>query len=1010
MSLSVEVYLIAAAVLLYFDFIMVCRLIINKLKNDESEVRATQQKGILGSAISGLLSDSKSKVQVSNYFEMKQSIQLDKSKKENVEKFIDLKKLEVKHIARLKSIFKTVRLEAAVNLGLLGTDQARLALEKSLLKEKNYPVKLYLANALADIGKKESIPILVSSLVNSHRWYRDKVNMLIADFGQDFDSYLPQIIKSDKIEMMELIVDFSSVYFSETLKSYLVQLIDSREDTLRRLQTLYGLPDIKCCANCVHGTTLAGEDSRVCEFKGVISSNFRCNRYTLLPVSVYSSLNYSRLVYKAADILARFYPKVMGNPKYLNSEDIELKNIAVKALSSLSSVEGIIQLVPYLKNADTARSAVNAASRIIERNPESINFVVKLFDSEKTIEIKQRLAEILSGRIEYFIMKLTTKNKMSAATIIKQILLLGRTSEIIGFLNKNKDIDLENELIAIIKEVMPVSNTLEKEFCSYLSDRLVKKCGLICPEAILAVKEEKKDVKLLRTLYSLLIVIVMIFPVIYVVRHFEILFKLPVLEQIKIFVVDLNYYLAFYSIAINLIYLGLLVLSFLYAKRQYKRWKIKNKSLLFKKKMLPSISIVAPAYNEEKTIIESANSLLNLKYPDYELIIVNDGSKDSTLEVLIKYFDLSRVDYIFEYKLNTKTVRGIYVNRSMPKLIVVDKENGGKADSLNTGINISTKEYFCGIDADSLLEEEALLKLASLTLDEGRETPALGGNIFPINGCTVERGLIKDIQIPKNKLARFQTIEYIRAFMAGRLGWASLNSLLIISGAFGLFRKERVISVGGYLTSSGKYAKDTVGEDMELVVRISRLMRELGHKYRICYAFNANCWTEVPEELKSLKNQRYRWHRGLIDILTFHKKMLFNPRYGRTGMLAMPYFFIFEMVGPLIEFQGYIMVLAALMFGLLNAEIALLLFVSTVLMGVLVSIFSLLIAETDLIYFKLKDILLLVVYSILENFGPRQLFSLWRVGGYLNMLKKPSGWGKLERKGFGAASNTAAKG
>ncbi|MDD2620873.1 MAG: glycosyltransferase family 2 protein, partial [Syntrophomonadaceae bacterium] len=332
----------------------------------------------------------------------------------------------------------------------------------------------------------------------------------------------------------------------------------------------------------------------------------------------------------------------------------------------------------------------------------------------------------------------------------------------------------------------------------------------------------------------------------------------------------------------------------------------------------------------------------------------------------------------------------------------------GKADSLNTGINISKKEYFCGIDADSLLEDEALLKLASLTLDEGIETPALGGNIFPINGCTIDRGQIKNINIPKNSLARFQTIEYIRAFMAGRLGWASLNSLLIISGAFGLFRKERIIGIGGYLTSSGKYARDTVGEDMELVVRISRLMRELKHKYCICYAFNANCWTEVPEDLQSLKRQRHRWHRGLIDILLLHKKMIFNPKYGRTGIIAMPYFFIFEMIGPMIEIQGYLMVVSAFALGLLNGQIALLLFVSTILMGVLVSLSALLIAEKDVKYFRLRDIIVLILYALIENFGPRQLFSLWRVGGYMNMLKGHSGWGKIERKGF-AVSDTAGR-
>jgi cellulose synthase/poly-beta-1,6-N-acetylglucosamine synthase-like glycosyltransferase len=344
----------------------------------------------------------------------------------------------------------------------------------------------------------------------------------------------------------------------------------------------------------------------------------------------------------------------------------------------------------------------------------------------------------------------------------------------------------------------------------------------------------------------------------------------------------------------------------------------------------------------------------------------------------------------------------------MPKLIVIDKYNGGKADSLNAGINISTKEYFCGIDADSLLEQDALLKLASLTLDHGMETPALGGNIFPINGCSIEKGYIKEIRIPKSKIARVQNMEYIRAFMAGRLGWASLNSLLLISGAFGLFRKDRIIGIGGYLTSSGKYEKDTVGEDMELVVRIRRLMGELGNRYKICYAYHANCWTEVPEDMESLKKQRYRWHRGLIDILIFHKRMLFNPKYGRSGMLAMPYYFLFEMIGPILEFEGYLMVAAAFILGLLNAEITLLLFLSTIFMGVFISVSSLLIAEKDTKYYRRKDLLILILYSFLENFGIRQFISFWRVSGYFRMFGKHGGWGKAERKGF-TATDTFAK-
>jgi cellulose synthase/poly-beta-1,6-N-acetylglucosamine synthase-like glycosyltransferase len=340
----------------------------------------------------------------------------------------------------------------------------------------------------------------------------------------------------------------------------------------------------------------------------------------------------------------------------------------------------------------------------------------------------------------------------------------------------------------------------------------------------------------------------------------------------------------------------------------------------------------------------------------------------------------------------------------MQKLTVVDKENGGKADTLNAGINISTKNYFCGIDADSLLETDTLLKLTSQMLDEEVECPAMGGNIFPINGCKVHKGTITEIQIPKNNLSRLQNIEYIRAFMAGRAGWAHIRSLLIISGAFGLFKKDRIIEIGGYLTSSGKYLKDTVGEDMELVVRLTKYMNDKKLKYKINYAFNANCWTEVPESYKVLKGQRDRWHRGLIDILTYHRAIIGNPVYGRVGMVAFPYFFLFEMTGPLLEIQGYFMVLLSIILGILDLKIALLLFSSIVLMGILTSLSALYLAEKEISFYSTKDIMILILFAFIENFGPRQVISLWRVGGYISALKKSKGWGNMVRKGFAEAN------
>ena len=698
----------------------------------------------------------------------------------------------------------------------------------------------------------------------------------------------------------------------------------------------------------------------------------------------------------------------MVQDKYLYCSNLVIKNNAIHALACCSSQKNLEIGLGFLRDNDTARAAVTSIGKMIDNQPEDISIIVDAYSNEKDIHVKTYYAEILSSKIEYFIMQLSSKDKATAADIIKQVLLSGKTSDIINFININKDVDIENEVVLIINSAVKIDRSLGDQFCLYLAPRLLEKLHIEKCEARIAPKNNKIDKIMKKYALTVIAFAVLIFPIIYILSNYSVLSLIPFADHVRAYVIDFNYYLSYYLIAISMIYIILLVFSALFVRRQSKLWNLKTKRMLFKKKILPSISIIVPAYNEEKVIVESINSLLNLVYPDYELIVVNDGSTDNTLRVLINTFDLKRVDSEIEEKIKTKPVIGVFKNYSMPKITLIDKQNGGKADSLNVGINASQKELFCGIDADSILEKEALLRLVAIDLDSNVETTALGGNIYPANGCKINRGEITETCIPKNKLAKLQTVEYIRAFMAGRLGWAYINSLLIVSGAFGLFRKGRVISAGGYLTSSGKYEKDTVGEDMELIVRIRKVMREKKLKFKIGYAFNANCWTEVPEDLQSLKKQRYRWQRGLVEILAIHKKMVFNPAYGRTGLIAMPYYFLFEMLGSLIETQGYIMVLLALFMGLLNTEIVLLLLISSVLLGIFVSIASLLIAEKSENRFKIKDLFTLIFYAIIENFGPRQLLSIWRTIGFIKILHKKNTWGRMERKGFSEKSAVAS--
>ena len=291
------------------------------------------------------------------------------------------------------------------------------------------------------------------------------------------------------------------------------------------------------------------------------------------------------------------------------------------------------------------------------------------------------------------------------------------------------------------------------------------------------------------------------------------------------------------------------------------------------------ISIVVPAFNEQETIIENITSLLNLNYPEFEIIVVNDGSLDETLAEIITHFDLRKIDVEINRQLDCQEIRAVYGSFIIPNLVVVDKANGGKSDALNAGINLSRYPLFCSIDADCIIEKNALLRIVKPFLKH-EETIAVGGIVRIANGCTIKDGKLVEAKLPKQAIVRFQIIEYFRAFLTSRVGWEKINSLLIISGAFGVFKKSAVIMVGGYTRS--------IGEDMELTLKMHEHFRRNKLKYKIDFTSDAVCWTQAPNTFKGLKSQRIRWHRGLSDSLLKHKKMLFNPAMVRSDCCPCP--------------------------------------------------------------------------------------------------------------------------
>jgi len=457
-----------------------------------------------------------------------------------------------------------------------------------------------------------------------------------------------------------------------------------------------------------------------------------------------------------------------------------------------------------------------------------------------------------------------------------------------------------------------------------------------------------------------------------------------------------------YTAGLQVSYLVFLLMSFRVIRRYIQGLRFRNVTSIGSLPNALPISIVVPAFNEELSIAEAAMSMLRLQYPQFEVILVNDGSKDRTLEILVQTFKLEKVYRAWRREVNSAPIRGVYITPLYPNLVVVDKENGGsKADAVNAGINISKYPLLCIVDADSLLDQDALMRVARLYIEDPESTVGVGGLVRVANGCEIKEGRVVKVRLPKEPLAMYQNVEYFRAFLMGRIAWSAVDALLIISGAFGLFRRDQVVKVGGY-------KEGAIGEDFELVMSLREKLADEGKPCKLAFVCDPACWTEAPTTLKVLGSQRARWQRGLMQTLWAHRKMWFNPKYGTAGMLAIPYMLLFEVLGPVVEMSGLIMVPLMFALGFVNWPFVIFYYLLAVVAGIFVSIGALVLEEASYAkYPRLRDILRLAMYSVMENFGYRQLTVWWRLKGiWQHLTKRTFKWGTMARTGFGPKAKT----
>ena len=453
------------------------------------------------------------------------------------------------------------------------------------------------------------------------------------------------------------------------------------------------------------------------------------------------------------------------------------------------------------------------------------------------------------------------------------------------------------------------------------------------------------------------------------------------MDMIRIF----NYVVFIYFITLNLWYFTLNIFAYLGLKKYMLRLQVTNPNDKLLLKSAPPVTLLTPAFNESENCVQSVKSQLKIQYPDMRVLFINDGSTDDTLEKMINAFKMKPAFLPQTSFLKTQKIIEIYQSEIYANLWLIDKENGKKADALNVGINYCQTPLFCAIDNDSMLEQDSIARVVIPFIEDTR-TIVSGGIIRMANGCTFEDGRITKVDLPKNILARFQVMEYLRAFYGGRLAWDIIDASLIVSGAFGVFRHSTVVAAGGY-------RHNTIGEDMELIVRLHKYCGDHKIPYKIRFIPDPVAWTEGPTTLKTLGRQRDRWQRGLLDSILSNITMFVRPKYKKVGLLAMPFYFIYEMLGPLIEILGYLVFFFLILIGYASWTYVIAFLLVAVILGMCLSVFSLVLEELSFHrYPKFRHLLNLIGVAIVENLGYRQLNSWWRIKGTWSFMRNKQNW------------------
>lgn len=445
----------------------------------------------------------------------------------------------------------------------------------------------------------------------------------------------------------------------------------------------------------------------------------------------------------------------------------------------------------------------------------------------------------------------------------------------------------------------------------------------------------------------------------------------------------LNLTILWYFILLSFGYIILLIASIPDIIFTFKQAEIGNVISLLRSHTLPPVTAIIPAYNEEKNVLETVNSILNSAYPNIHAIVINDGSTDQTLENLITTFHLYKVIPIIPQKIKTvSAVKGYYRSKIYKNLVIIDTDHSDKSDCLNVGVNACRSPLFATIDADTLLVEPEAISNIVFSMLTKPHTVAVGGAVYILNGCTFKNGQIIEAKMSYNLVTALQTCEYLRSFLFSRSGWNILGGTLCYAGAFTLFDKQAVLKINGFDVNN-------IAMDFEIIAHLQATRFEHQYPYRISYTPASIAWTDVPETFKSYWHQRVNWQSGSLQSLMKYKRLLFNPKYQIVGFVTYPFFLFGEILGAIVEFTAYILILASWYMGILDVYGAILFFIICWGFVAFITMATTLMSFiTFNKYRRLKDLIWMMLLVVVEQFGFRQFSVLNRVYATLQFFWK----------------------